>query len=215
MSEKRVYQDKMLNSKKEIVVCNWERGDGKTYSVFKKIMEDKNGKYLYISPFEPIKLRKCFEEYIQKEKDGIKSVKDSRDKIFLEYNNGNVLEVFYIKPNTQFRGHRNIKIAFSDECYLDKYYIDTVLKPMDVGQVYIMITNNRIEYIDSKQIKTEQEKMKECLHIATKGQMMNQFIDASIVKLVNEFSLLPQNEKTTLTRNSLLDMMIKLQSLKK
>ena len=28
MSEKRVYQDKMLNSEKEIVICNWERGDG-------------------------------------------------------------------------------------------------------------------------------------------------------------------------------------------
>jgi hypothetical protein len=215
MSEKRVYQEKMLNSEKEIVICNWERQEGKTYSIFRKIMKNKNGKYLYISPFNPIALKDCFKEYTYNEKDNIKLYKSLRDKDFIEFNNGNKIEVFYIKPNTQFRGCRNIEIAFFDECYINKEYIDSILKPMDVKQVYCMITNGNIEYIDSRQIKTEQEKMKECYRIASKDQLMNNFIDASIVKLINEFSLVPQNEKTTLTRNSLLDMIMKLQTLRK
>ena len=96
MSEMRVYQDKMLNSKKEIVVCNWERGEGKTYSVFRKIIENKNGKYLYISPFSSRILQDYFKEYTYKESNSIKLYKSSRERDSIEFNDGNKLEVFYI-----------------------------------------------------------------------------------------------------------------------
>lgn len=211
MSEKRVYQDKMLSSEKEIVVCNWERGEGKTYSIFKKIMESKNGKYLYISSFEARTLQDYFKEYTHKESDSIKLYKSSRNKDYIEFNNGDRIEVFYIKPDTQFRGARNIKIAFFDECYLNKEYIDSVLKPMEVKQVYCMITNDSIEYIGSR----KENELWEWLELSSNPKNLNTFIDASIMKLINEFSNIPQTEKTTMTRNSILDMIGKLQALKK
>lgn len=216
MSEKRVYQEKMLNSKKEIVVCNWERGEGKTYSIFTKIMEEKNGKFIYISPFETCTLRDYFDEYIHtsSEKDFIKLFKISRDKLYLEFNNGNIIEVFLMKPSSNFRGSRNIKIAFCDEYYPSKEFIDTILKPIDVKQVYIMMTNDNMEYIDSRN-DIEKDFMKKCSKIASNKNSMNDFIDSAIVKLVYEFSLIAQTEKTTMTRNSILDMIMKLQSLRK
>jgi hypothetical protein len=216
MSEKRVYQNKMQNSNKEVVVCNWERGDGKTYSIFQKIIEEKNGRFIYISPFEECTLRDYFNEYIHtnNEKDLIKLFKNSRDRLYLEFNNGNVIEVFLMKPSSNFRGSRNIKIAFCDEYYPSKEFIDSILKPMDVKQVYIMVTNDNMEYIDSRN-DIEKDFMKKFTKIASNKESMNNFIDGTIVKLIYEFSLVPQTEKTTMTRNSILDMIGKLQVLRK
>lgn len=215
MSEKRVYQDKMLNSEKEIVICNWERGDGKTYSIFKKILQDKNGKYLYISKFTFMALQDYFKEYVNENNNILSYCNLSKDKTIIEFKNGNTIQVYYIKPSSEFKGQRNIKIAFCDECYIDKIYIDTILKPMDVKQVYMMFTNDNIEYIDSRKINTEQETMKKCFNIAKYDKTMNTFIDANIIKLIDEFSKVPMNEKTTMTRNSILDMIGKLQALRK
>jgi hypothetical protein len=201
MSEKRVYQEKMLSSEKEIVICNWERQKGKTYSIFRKIMENKNGKYLYISPFNSIALKDCFKEYTYKRKDTIKLYKSSRDNDSIEFNDGNKIEVFYVKPNTQFRGCRNIKIAFFDECYINKEYIDSILKPMDVKQVYCMITNDNIEYIDSRQIKND---------FTTK-----EFYDIQIKELMEEYAETPKNKNTTLSRENILKQIKVLQDMKR
>lgn len=206
MSEKRIYQDKMLNSKKEIVVCNWERGDGKTYSIVSKILQNGNGKYLYVSAFEPIALQECIEEYIDINKERILNCKISRDKITIEFarrnpedfNKNVIIEIFCIKPNTQFKGQRNIKSAFCDECYLDKQYIDGILKPMDVKQIYFMLTNDNIEYIDSRN--------------STK---VENFYDKQIEELMIEYAETDKNRNTTLTRENILNQIKVLQDMKR
>jgi len=184
MSEMRVYQEKMLNSKKEIVVCNWERGEGKTYSIFRKIMENKNGKYLYISPFEPRALQDYFREYVYEENILIKLHKCSRDKISIEFNNGDILEVFCYKPNNEPRALRNISITFFDEYYPSKEYIDSIVKPKDVIQIFIMMSNNTIEYIDSRTNKITR----------------SNFCDIQIEELMIEYAETPKNKNTTLSR---------------
>ena len=195
MSEKRVYQDKMLNSEKEIVICNWERGDGKTYSILNKIMSNGGGKYLYISPFNnSLGLQHCVKEANYY----VKSCNISRDKITITDIEDEVIEIFCINPNTQFRGQRNIKMAFCDECYIDKTYIDTILKPMDVKQVYMMFTDDNMEYIDSRN-----------------SSKVENFYDKQIEELMIEYSNIVKNEKTTLTRENILKQIKVLQDMKK
>ena len=198
MSEMRVYQDKMLNSKKEIVVCNWERGEGKTYSIFRKIMENKNGKYLYISPFEPRALQDYFREYVYEENILIKLHKCSRDKISIEFNNGDILEVFCYKPNNEPRALRNISITFFDEYYPSKEYIDSIVKPKDVIQIFIMMINNNIEYIDSRTNKITR----------------SNFCDIQIEELMIEYAETPKNKNTTLSRENILKQINVLQNMR-
>lgn len=200
MSEKRVYQDKMLNSKKEIVVCNWERGEGKTYSVFRKIMENKNGKYLYISPFEPRTLQDYFKEYVYAEKEKFKLYKVSRDKIYIECNNGDVLEIYCYKPNVEPKELKNIKIAFFDECYPSKEYIDNVIKPKDVEQIFIMITNDNIEYIINSQNKVFNYR---------------EFFEQQIQELMFEYAGMHKDKTTTLTRENILKQIKVLQDMQR
>jgi len=198
MSEMRVYQEKMLNSKKEIVVCNWERGEGKTYSIFRKIMENKNGKYLYISPFEPRALQDYFREYVYEENILIKLHKCSRDKISIEFNNGDILEVFCYKPNNEPRALRNISITFFDEYYPSKEYIDSIVKPKDVIQIFIMMSNNTIEYIDSRTNKITR----------------SNFCDIQIEELMIEYAETPKNKNTTLSRENILKQINVLQNMR-
>ena len=65
----------------------------------------------------------------------------------------------------------------------------------DVKHIYIMFTNNDIEYIENT---TD----------------INKFVDSSIKKLSSEFSTIDGNEKNTITREKLLDMILKLQEIK-
>lgn len=204
MSEKRVYQEKMLNSKKEIVFCNWERQKGKSYSIFNKILQNRNGKYLYISPYEPIALQEHVRRYIDKNKQIILDYKISRDSVIIKFaqrdyedcNKNVILEIFCIKPNIEFKGQRAIKMAFCDECYLDKKYIDSILKPMGVKQIYFMLTNDDIEYIDSRN-----------------SSKVENFYEKQIEELMIEYSNISKNEKTTLTRENILKQIKVLQDM--
>lgn len=201
MSEKRVYQDKMLNSTKEIVVCNWERGDGKTHSIFKRIIrnESDKGKYIYISPFDnSLALQNHFREYVKNKERIIEKYAYSKDKITLKYKHEETIEVFCVNPNSEFRGQRNIDIAFCDEYIPNKLYIDSVLKPIGVKQIYIMLTNDNIEYIDSRN-----------------SRKVENFYDNQIEELMVEYSNVPKNEKTTITREKILQQIHILQEMKK
>lgn len=203
MSEKRVYQEKMLNSKKEIVICNWERGQGKTHSIFTKIVRHGVGKYIYISSFEPVMLKNEIKEYVRNLSNYIKTSKFSKDEIIIEFTNsdfinGGFIEIYFLKPSADFRGKRNMDIAFFDECYPDKLYIDGVLKPMGVKQIYTMFTNDSIEYIDSRNsVKVEN------------------FYSNQIEELMIEYSNIPKNEKTTITREKILQQIKILQDMQK
>jgi hypothetical protein len=96
------------------------------------------------------------------------------------------------------RGQRNIKIAFCDECYIDKLYIDSVLKPLDVKQIYMMFTYDNVEYIDSRN-----------------SSKVENFYDNQIEELMIEYSNITKNEKTTLTREKILQQIHILQEMKK
>lgn len=212
MSEMREYQQKMLNSKSEIVFCNWERGKGKTYSIFKKMLEDKNRKYIYVSSNRTKALRDCFTEYINEERNSIKHFKDSGNEISIHFYNGDLLQVFIGSINSftdKLRGLNDIEYAFLDECYPNEEIVKFV-KEMGAKQLYYMITNDNIEYIDSKY---ENDGLYDWLNLAD-TENLNKFIDASIMKLINEFSNIPQTERTTITRNNILDMIEKLQRIK-
>jgi hypothetical protein len=141
------------------------------------------------------RLQDCIKEYVselsQDQKDEIKLVTDSRDLIKIEYKDGNRIEVYYINSNNKDRtiGRRNIDMAFCDECYPNKEYIDSILKPMDIKQVYIMITNDNIEYIDSRK---------------SKEFNYQEFFKQQIIELMIEYSKIVKNEKTTMTRENIL-----------
>ena len=199
MSEKRIYQEKMLNSEKEIVVCNWERGEGKTYSIFRKIMENKNGKYLYVSPFSGRTLQDYFKELCLAETENIKNFSNSKEFTKIEYKNGDKLEVYYSlfnSDNNNIIGKRNIGMAFYDECYPNKDTINKILKPIDVNQIFIMMTNDNIEYINSR-------KAFDC----------QGFFKQQIEELMMEYSNLSKTQNTTMTRENILKQIKALQDM--
>lgn len=197
MSEKRVYQDKMLSSKKEIVVCNWERGEGKTYSILTKMLRyGRRVKFLYISKLSSIGLKNVFEEYINKSSKFINSYELSKDKILLEFTNGDSIEVFISNTSDNFRGERNIDIIFCDEYFPSKDSIESVLKPMGAKQIFIMMTNDNIEYIDSRNLIN-----------------IDNFYNKQIEELMIEYSNISKTEKTTLTRENILKQIKMLQDM--
>jgi hypothetical protein len=213
----------MLNSKSEIVFCNWERGKGKTEAVFEKILKEK-AKSLYISQnFYGVKLFRDKVKSLMEEAKG--KIRDIGDIVYnLDISNGIRHQVDCMKLTTnedylKFRdefidvkyiSYENFKNGDSKECRIDFAFFDeciptsdmiNTLKSMGVKQIIIMKTlfegNNEVEFITDYNIFKE-----------------DSFCDRQIKEIMNEFEKIPQTDRTTLTRNNLLDMIEKLQRIK-
>ena len=165
MSEMRDYQKKMLNSEKRIVLCNWDRKTGKSTAVMNKINS--------IPIWANILLIGYYEL-------GIKL--DNVDVI-------NSIDI------NKIRGKRYDYIFIDDAVFSLSELGELLETTPDVKHIYIMFTNNDIEYIENT---TD----------------INKFVDSSIKKLSSEFSIINGNEKNTITREKLLDMILKLQEIK-
>lgn len=206
MSEKRVYQDKMLNSKKEIVICNWERGTGKTYSILNKAMYcDK--KCAYFSYNEGMTIKNHVNNIVkEEEKIQIKPFYEFENtsqrtilKRFKDGIRGIKLEMYYFDPNNvdKLRGLKDFRYAFFDECFPSESIL-RALRIIGVEQIFIMMTNDNVEYINNRN--------------STK---IENFYDNQIEELMIEYSDVSKTEKTTLTREKILQQIHILQEMKK
>jgi hypothetical protein len=226
MSEMREYQQKMLNSKSEIVFCNWERGKGKTEAIFEKMIYNilkARGNLLYVSQTVCSNniFRNKMESFMKEIKQG--KVKDNKFPYLCNIMNEYIEDIDTNKNNTHIKLKKDneytniiystiddilkgsirgckLNIVFFDECIPTSDMIKN-LKELGVKQIIIMTTlfedNNEVEFI------TDYESFDK-----------SGFYDKQIEELMIEFEKIPKTEKTTITREKILDMIEKLQRMK-
>ena len=200
MSGLRDYQKKMLESKSKVVFCNWDRGEGKTYSICEKILRS-DGKCLCISNSNNYNK---YLESILEEKRQVKIIKSDCREMELWFG-GESIYITFVKINDLGNciGARFDNVFF-DEVIPNKDVLDNIIMPMVSNQVYIMktiIEDYAFEYIDSNKEKEELTYI--------------QWLDNEINKLQVEFSILPRKNDTTMTREKILGMIDKLWDMKK
>ena len=205
MSELRDYQKKMLESKSKVVFCNWDRGEGKTYSICEKIF-NIDGKVLYIG-LSDSHFGKQFEDFLRENAHyetlvNLTTKRDcvnfTRKSIYSDRLQSNRIDIKSIGSLDSLIGAR-YDYVFFDETIPDKKTLDSIIKPMCKNQIYIMntIEESEFEYIDSSK---KLNKIK--------------WIDKQIEDLMNEFSGIIKNEKTTMTREKVLGLIENLMKLK-
>lgn len=199
MREIREYQTKLLTSNKNVVICNWKRGSGKTYTAIEKVIE-KGGNCLYLTEVGDINM---INNYCLSNKDNIQYYKAVRTENYIEIVKNNKKTKFICESdNVDFNDLReqHFNYIICDE-YLpsskDLKILDSMLCDSN-SQIIVCITNNDIEYIQD----------------INENKDINSWVNTNIINLMKEFSTIDPSEKNTIRRNSILDMIEKLNKLK-
>ena len=191
MREMRDYQEKMLNSNKKIIICNWDRGKGKTYSIIKKIKNNKINKAVIVTNFK----KSIVEEEIKK----IKEI--YTDKIIKVTQSDSL--------NNDFRGISNIDAIFFDEYIPSSKEINYLIEPTlkQNGQIFIMFNYKNIEYIEDEEDYVDKN---------TKTKEFNKLevINKQIQELYEEYMSIEKTEKTTIRRDKVLMQIRMLEDMK-
>lgn len=213
MSEMREYQQKLIKSKCKIVLCNWNRGKGKTYSIIQKMLQ-KGGSWVFITP---ICTRKCdvihkeLEMYFREENICYREFKVSNNRIEIHFNKefylrDGVKDLYILFENAdKFRFSPKVDYVVIDDYELNSR--DEIRKVISEaktirGLEQIIITtsiDDDFEYIDDKEIINIDK---------------SKWIDSEINKLMNEFSNIPKEENTTKRRDIILNMIERLESMR-
>lgn len=215
------YLEKFAETNDGMVVCNWDRGKGKTKAIVDKIIYDiikEDTDFIIISPNWQINKSMIID--ILKDEDpkytsfGVVSLKINEENIAIisnvyEYGRSNKpsknveKRIFFANTldSPKLRGIKP-KHIFMDNinpCSVDI----NIINSFNPKGVFIMTTDKNFKYIedDSKTISN------------------SEWIDGEIEKLKLEYSRLSNeaiscNKNNTITRQSILDMIINLKSLK-
>lgn len=208
MREEREYQQKMLNSKKKIVFCNWKRGSGKSYSIF-QYMITNGGSYTVISDSTSMamSMSKLYGSLIQEWLNANSDINE-----FIEHSMiaRNKIELSLNRKGFLAKGYSKLKIDFvsdiSDISYLTDYVVCEEYNPSSnelrhilnirgLTKVFIINTLGDIDYIDDKETD------------------IDNFYEKQIEELKVEYSNIPKRENTTKTRESILNMIERMEGM--
>lgn len=201
MSELRDYQKRMLKSKKKIVICNWKRGSGKTTAVNRKIQELS---YKYNDSAHILFIGLNINMH-----DIAKNVE------YLNYNKS----LDYGTFSNSVRGSRFDYIIIDGNDYVNNsIIINNIYKAMInmyVKQIFIMQSdeNNVIDYISDDDNLNNDYDIKRDMMKALVNNSVDNFKELAIKKLLIEFSKIEGTEKNTLTREKIIDMVLKLKEI--
>lgn len=212
MSEMREYQQKLIKSKCKIVLCNWNRGKGKTYSIIQKMLQ-KGGSWVFITP---ICTRKCdvihkeLEMYFREENICYREFKVSNNRIEIHFNKefylrDGVKDLYILFENAdKFRFSPKVDYVVIDDYELNsrdeiRKVISEAKTIRGLEQIIITTSIDDFEYIDDKEIINIDK---------------SKWIDSEINKLMNEFSNIPKEENTTKRRDIILNMIERLESMR-
>lgn len=212
MSEMREYQQKLIKSKCKIVLCNWNRGKGKTYSIIQKMLQ-KGGSWVFITP---ICTRKCdvihkeLEMYFREENMCYREFKVSNNRIEIHFNKefylrDGVKDLYILFENAdKFRFSPKVDYVVIDDYELNsrdeiRKVISEAKTIRGLEQIIITTSIDDFEYIDDKEIINIDK---------------SKWIDSEINKLMNEFSNIPKEENTTKRRDIILNMIERLESMR-
>lgn len=143
------WQEKMLESDKRIIICNWGRGKGKTQAIFNKIIRQDSGVFVYFNVNKASRdwFKFAFKEYF--EDNGCGKIAIYPNKIACSFDNGTEYEILLLDTDIEsIKGYRKIDMVFYDDCFPNTESFRDMLRDIYVEQFYVMFSNSNIEYID-------------------------------------------------------------------
>ena len=143
------WQEKMLESDKRIIICNWGRGKGKTQAIFNKIIRQDSGVFVYFNINKATRdwFKFVFKEYFEDNCYG--KIAIYPDKIICSFDNGTEYEILLLGTNIEsIKGYKKIDMVFYDDCFPDIESFESILENIHVKQFYVMFSNSNVEYID-------------------------------------------------------------------
>lgn len=199
MSEMREYQQKLLNSDKKIVMCNWERGNGKTHAIMQKILQSE-GNWVFITNTVHSKQNLMYDKISQALKSyGKGFVLETRgNMIALTFVCEKKIHIYFENANTFRYGIKYDYVVFDDEI-VDIEVIRQAKTIRGLKQIIIATTDEDFEYIDDGNNLTIDKE---------------NWIEQQIKELMIEFSNISKNERTTMTREKILGMIKQLESMR-
>lgn len=175
------YQNKMLNSQKKFVICNWKRGSGKTTALVKKILVP-NKKILWVSKNNNLNyLHYCIKDIIHENIEIETLCGCLKGKIIIKFKHGNRTTIDFINNmnSSQIEGEGSYDWIIGDEVFINKECIQNNIKLKEDGQIICAFTDDELEYISDEDNND--------IDIAETNIKFDRFIDNQIIKLSNEF----------------------------
>ena len=206
------YQEELMKSNKNVIICDWDRATGKTWGVFNYINEkciNKPLKILYLNHsilimFEEFK-KFLMKNDLQKDIDYIK--KSNIDGKFI-YRNTSVIH---------FKNIKNINADYFRRMgYFDYIVLDDIIDVYCLFNIKDLITNKTkiiITLTSSDNSNVDILSYKNNLD-NSENISINSFKEIAINKLMKEFLSMDFTEKTSMTRERLLGMIKTIRELK-
>lgn len=211
MSE-REYQQKMLNSESKIVLCDWDRGKGKSYTSFQHAIKN-GGCYLVVSLNNNLinmYSKSLIEEYKEEYGDIFRDVNITKNYIKIIFNRSGSI-----------KGFKNVEIIFSDVEESHRKLFDYVIFDERIPALEEIRHLNKMKSLKQIFIMTTLNEDRNCKYfefITDKDEPINmsneEWIENEIKKLMNEFSKIPNSENTTKTRMIILEMIEKFKNMR-
>ena len=206
------YQEELMKSNKNVIICDWDRATGKTWGIFNYINEkciNKPLKILYLNHsilimFEEFK-KFLMKNDLQKDIDYIK--KSNIDGEFI-YRNTSVIH---------FKNIKNINADYFRRMgYFDYIVLDDIIDVYCLFNIKDLITNKTkiiITLTSSDNSNVDILSYKNNLD-NSENISINSFKETAINKLMKEFLSMDFTEKTSMTRERLLGMIKTIRELK-
>ena len=201
----REYQQELLKSESKIVMCNWERGSGKTYSVIQKILRE-GGDWVFITPCCHNKQRLIYNELHEclKGEKLAYHIKTDNNRIELTLLKDKDVHIYFETPDN-FRFSIKYDFIVFDDCeHILDNDIRVIIKEAKtirgLKQIIITTTMDYFEYISDKEEVIDVDK--------------TEWIEQQIKELMIEFSKIRKDERTTMTREKILGMIRQLENLR-
>ena len=158
MSEMREYQQRLLKSESKVVLCNWERGNGKTHSIIQKILQE-GGDWVFITQTCYSKQNIIYDELSKtlRGRNLSYSLKINNNKIELIIVSDKTIHIYFENPNTFRCSIRYDYVVFDDD-KIDLEVIREIKINRGFKQVIITTTMDDFEYISNKQEVVELNK---------------------------------------------------------
>lgn len=202
MRDLKKYQEKALYSKKKVMLCNWKRRNGKTYTIseiiyFDFLLAKKDNSIAVISGCNKGVECKIVSDYLRElTKSEEFKIQFLKEEIKIKNKKGIMTTIKFINANDFIDSKHILQDMQVQKVYCDEYMptkseIDDILKLNCVEKVKIFFTymdNEDFEYISDVENKIN------------KGD----WIEQQIEDLMGEYSSISKCENTTIRREKVL-----------
>lgn len=198
MSE-RGYQQKLIKSKSNVVIGDWNRCASKTSTIAESIwyncetIED-TVKVLVVSGYEYKSVSNLIQDYLDEITDNnINIVSRGFEKLFVKYKDSILIDITFTKSIENSKGMK-VDYVYCDE-YIPSSNEISIFNNSGAKRIYILGTFD-FEYISDEETKIEIDEQ--------------EWVKQQIKELMQEFVDIPKRENTTKRREVVLDMINRL-----